>query len=134
MGENEALPEIYRLWALVHLAQKDLASALEAVKHSLDQVRQFGLEMDEGAGLRVLGQVQWALGFQTEALASFEQSLVLLTSADEPYEAACTNLAWGSSLLSGNERERGLALLHSAEDAFQELGAMREVEAVRKLL
>jgi len=133
VGENEAMPEIYRLWALVHLAQNDPASALEAANHSLDQARQYELEMDEGVGLRVLGQVQLALGQQKEALASLEQSLALLESAGEPYEAACTNLVWGDCLLSVKERERGLVLLKAAEDVFEKLGALRDVEAVKKL-
>ncbi len=103
LGENEALPEIYRLWALVRLAQNDPAAALEAAEHALVLAREYELVMDEGAGLRVLGQVQLALGRKAEAQISFEKSLALLEGLD-PYEAGLTREAMNAGQPTTSKR------------------------------
>jgi len=121
-GDVEALPEIYRLWAQVRLADHDPDGALDWAKRALAQARDLEMETDQGVGLRVLGQVQLALGRKAEAVDCFAQSLAFLDGHD-PYETARTRAAWGASLLDGSDRERGLELLRDAQTAFVQLGA-----------
>ena len=67
---REQLPETYRYWALVRLAQTRSAEALAFAEQSVSLAREFESYQDEGTGLRVLGQAQWANG-QREVALSF---------------------------------------------------------------
>ena len=120
-GQAEALPEIYRSQALLRLERGDLAEALSYANLALEQARHAQSDIDEGIGLRVLGQVQLASSHLLDALASFEQSLKLLENRD-PYEAARTKMVWGECLLYGPEPGNGERLLREAQEAFQRLG------------
>ena len=131
-GQAEALPEIYRTHALAHLDQGNLDEALGYANLALEQARGAQSNVDEGIGLRVLGQVQVANGKMQEALASFEQSLKLLENRD-PYEAARTQMTWGECLLYGAESQKGERLLREAKAVLQRLGAKEELDAMKKL-
>jgi len=129
-GQAEALPEIYRNLALVHLEQGDQEDAASYAHRALEQARQVQSDIDEGIGLRVLGQIQIACAQMPEALESFEQSLKVLESRN-PYESACTKMVWGECLLYGADADKGQRLLGEARDTFQKLGAQKELEMLR---
>ena len=119
-------PEIYRHWALVRLAQQRPHEALTFAERSVSTARQFQSYHDEGSGLRVLGQAQWANGRIEEAWASFEASLSILAGRD-PYETARTQVAWAKCLRLQGNTERSATLLQEARATFLQLGAQRDL-------
>lgn len=121
-GVREQLPETYRYRALLRLAQDRRAEALADAGQSVALAREFQSLTDEGIGLRVLGQAQWANDRREAALSSFETSWTMLTGR-EPYEAARTQAEWGQCLAVVGESERGDALLREARETFERLGA-----------
>ena len=99
----------------------------------MDLARELGLESEEGASLRVVGQTLLA-GSQTEAaLAAFERSLALLADHD-PYESARTQVQWGLAFMAGPDPARGTPMLRKARATFEELGARRDLAAVDAIL
>jgi tetratricopeptide (TPR) repeat protein len=125
-GVRDQLPETYRNWALVRLGQWRLQEALAYAEQSVSQAQEFQSYSDEGTGLRVLGQVQWANSHTEEALASFEKSLAVLADRD-PYETARTKVEWAKCLRSQDDPERSTLLLQEARATFQQLGAQRDL-------
>ena len=125
-GVREQLPETYRYWALVRLAQRRPQEALAYAKQSLDLAYEFESAADKGIGLRVQGQAQWANHQRGEALDSFEKSLAILADRD-PYESARTKVEWAKCLRAERNVEQSTALLQQAKSAFEKLGAQRDL-------
>ncbi|HEU4324384.1 MAG TPA: hypothetical protein VFS21_14620 [Roseiflexaceae bacterium] len=117
------LPEIYRNRALLRLAQGDPVCAQNDAEQALECSRALGDPLAEGACLRVWAQTLLAAGQRLEALDALAQSATLL--ADDPYEQACTQAAWGSALLPDNTAQ-AYALLATARQTFAQLGARRD--------
>jgi tetratricopeptide (TPR) repeat protein len=125
-GVREQLPETYRYWALVRLAQESPHKALTCAEQSVSLAYELESSIDQGIGLRVLGQVQWTNSRPEEALASFEKSLAILADRD-PYEAARAKVEWAKCLRSQGDTERSTLLLQEARATFQQLGAQRDL-------
>ena len=123
---KDQLPEIYRHWAVLSLAQGNLPAAQEALERSLQMAQEIGMPGEEGMSLRIVAQTQNAAGQPELAWASFARSLDLL--ADNPYEAARTQAAWGQALLAQGQRDGGQARLDLARATFEQLGARRDLE------
>jgi tetratricopeptide (TPR) repeat protein len=130
-GVREQLPETYRYWALVRLAQGQPTEAMACAEQSVSLAREFQSYNDEGTGLRVLGQMQWANGQREAALASFEKSLQVLGDRD-PYEAARTKVEWAKCLKSNGDAEQSATLSQVAQSAFRKLGARRDLANLEK--
>jgi tetratricopeptide (TPR) repeat protein len=126
------LPEIYRGWAVLKLAVGQLEAALERAEGSLRVARELEAGLEEGMSLRVVGQALLANDQTKAAFRAFEQSLSLLEGQD-PYEAARTRAQWGLALISRDADEAG-RLLEKAQATFEELGAMRDLAAVKETL
>jgi tetratricopeptide (TPR) repeat protein len=126
------LTEIHRYWAQVHLARSQLQAALEDVEQSLRVARELGNASEEGLGIRVQGQILIAAGQITEALAAFEQSLILLAS--DPYETARTKVQLGRVRRDGRDVEVGTRLLQEAQATLARLGARRDLAEAEQLL
>lgn len=120
LQSQDQLPEIYRHWAHVYVAQRTPQRALEQIEHALHWSRKLELDLETGKNLRVLAQIVIAEGQLDQALAAFEESLLLVVR--DPYEAARTKAAWGQALLDGTEAERGRTLIAEAQVVFQKLG------------
>jgi tetratricopeptide (TPR) repeat protein len=115
------LPEIYRVWAELALLTDRFPAALDHARRSIHLAESVGEPLEQGMGLRVLGQVLAASEQPDRALASFEQSLSLVEK--DPYQMARTRMHYGLTLVSGGSRTRGETLLEQARAAFQGLGA-----------
>ena len=133
MSSREQLPEIYRGWAQVRLAQGQIDRAREDAERSVKLAHELGLENEEGMSLRILGQTLLACGRQESALTAFEQSLSILAGRD-PYEAARTQTQWGLALRAKGDVPRGIALLQAARATLEKLGARRDLAAVDAFL
>ncbi|MFW9894021.1 MAG: tetratricopeptide repeat protein, partial [Candidatus Thorarchaeota archaeon] len=132
MDSKYQLPEIYRGWARVQLANGQSGGALVNAERAVSLARDLGMDLEEGVGLRVLGQTLIANGQANPGVGALKQSLALL--ADDPYEVARSKTEWGRYLLSDTDWEYGETLLQEARTTFQELSAKRDLATVDKLL
>ena len=104
----------------------------------MNLARELGMELEEGMSQRILGQALLANEQPKPALSALERSLSLLADQD-PYEAARTKIQWGQVLVSGLEvpcssSGQGTAMLQEAREAFEKLGAKRDLATVNGLL
>jgi len=127
------LPEIYRGWAQVRLGHGHAEAARADAERAVRLARELEASLDEGMGLRVLGQALLASGQHEQAMTAFAQSLALLGDTD-PYEAARTRAQWGLALMSAGDCVRGTSLLQAARTTFQALGAKQDWAAVDERL
>lgn len=125
--------EIAALWAQIYLQRGDPQRALAYAQQAVNNAHGLGLKAEEGKFLRVFGQVQTANQQREQAVAAMEQSLALLADHD-PYEAACTQMAWGQTLLLNGAMAQGQGLLQKAITVFRELGAKRDLLAAEQYL
>ena len=123
--------EVLTSQAQLELARGEAATSLASVQRALELADELELEIEKGKALRVLGQVQVALGDTGAGLAAFALSLELL--ADEPYEAARTQAAWGTVLRATGDG-LGVTLLETACQTFADLGAQRDHDGANALL
>jgi tetratricopeptide (TPR) repeat protein len=118
-------PELHRLRAQLLLAQEEPVAAQVAIQESLRLAREMRMARDEGIALGILGQVLTAVGATADADDAFRRSLELL--ADEPYEQARTQMAWGLAQQQGGATMAGNELLAAAAQCFAQLGAQRDL-------
>jgi tetratricopeptide (TPR) repeat protein len=147
---NTQLPDIYRVWAEVRLAQGAPGEALRYARSSLSSAREQGMKEEEGVSLRVLGATLLAQGEREAALEAFRESLALLVGAPvprpidvpealdlqecaDPYEAARTAARYGHALRSSDPIP-GRALIEAARAEFARLGATRDLGEAQELL
>jgi ATP/maltotriose-dependent transcriptional regulator MalT len=127
-----AFPEIYSIWAELHLARGESRDALLKAEKAVKLARELGDNLQQGASLRVLGQVWIQDGFQERAVNAFSESVDLL-SAQDAYEAALTKFQWGKALLAGPQSAEGRQLLEQSRLVFQQVGARRELIELEKI-
>jgi tetratricopeptide (TPR) repeat protein len=118
-------PELHRLRAQLLLAQGEPVAAQVAIQESLRLAREMSMARDEGIALGILGQVLAAVGATADADDAFRRSLELL--ADEPYEQARTQMAWGLAQQQAGAVTTGNELLVAAAQRFAQLGAQRDL-------
>jgi tetratricopeptide (TPR) repeat protein len=126
------LSELHRFWTQAHLAQGRTAPALDAAERALQQAREMDEPFEEGLSLRIHGQARGAAGQRDAALTAFERSLELL--ADDPYEAARTQVQLAAALRERGGAERARELFGEAQTIFARLGAQRDLAEVRMYL
>jgi tetratricopeptide (TPR) repeat protein len=132
-GIRDQLPETYRHWTLVRLAQGRSQEALAYAERSVSLAYELESTADQGIGLRNLGLAQWANHQHETAINSFAKSLAILADRD-PYESACTKVEWAKCLRSEGNVEQSTALLQQAKSAFEKLGAQRDLADLDGLL
>jgi tetratricopeptide (TPR) repeat protein len=133
MPLKSRLPEIYRLWAELRLAQGRIQEALTFAERAVTLAGELE-ELDpleKGTALRALGQALVAAGRAEPATIALEQSLQLLEDRDT-YEAARTKAHWGIAVLSGGDVDQGARLLQEARATFEELGAKPDSAATAR--
>lgn len=116
-------PELHRLRAQLLLAQGERVAAHTAIQESLRLAREMRMVRDEGIALGIWGQLLAAEGATDDADDAFRRSLELL--ADEPYEKARTQMAWGLAQQRAGDEAAGRDLLDAARQTFTQLGAQR---------
>ncbi len=126
------LVELAYLHALVALAQGCLTQAHAHVDTALQLATELASVVEAAIAHRVRGEIWAAAGESTLAVAAFAESLTHLTDRD-PYEAACTQLAWGRVLISTGDIAQGNALLQQAQPTLHRLGARRELGEIALL-
>jgi ATP/maltotriose-dependent transcriptional regulator MalT len=133
MGADGNLPEIYSIWAEIKIAAEDYPAALEYAQTSVEKARELGEEIEQGIGLRTMGQVLFHLKENQRAIELFKESLSVLEK-QEPYEAARTKAFLGQTLLKSSDPVNGKAMLVEARTTFEALGAKRDLIKLEKPL
>jgi len=121
-GAQSKLPDIYRAFALLKLAQGQPKAAAKEARLSIAFAQKQKMIPEEGSSRRVLGQALAAMGQHAAAWTEFNRSRDLLADTDV-YEAARTIAAWGCALLSAGDQAHGATLLAKARATFERLGA-----------
>lgn len=120
------LPEACRRLAEIRLAQGQIAEAQASIERSLAAARALALTSEEGASLRVQGEIFTTVGQPTAAAESLAQSLALLAD-QSPYEAARTQVALSAHLRMQGDIEQADILRQQAASTFARLGAMADL-------
>jgi tetratricopeptide (TPR) repeat protein len=115
--------------AEIALAKGHHRLALDHAEQSIRLAREQGETLDEGASLRILGQVLRSTDQRSEAIAALSQSLELLEEKS-PYEAARSKVQLGWALRTDGDRQRGEKLLQEARSTFADLGARHDLDLV----
>ncbi|MEM7028412.1 MAG: protein kinase [Chloroflexota bacterium] len=119
------LPEIYSARAELALAQGDLQQGLNYAQQAYGVSDDLQMTLEKGKSLRILAQLQQALGNHQQAQTNLAESLALLETQDR-YEAALTKKVLGQYWLQ-DDRSTALKWLTEARETFVELGAKRDL-------
>jgi tetratricopeptide (TPR) repeat protein len=134
LGARSYSPIVHRHQASSYLALEDLETAEEFALRSLTIARELSMVRDEGAALRVLGEIFRAKGSLTQSVEYLEQSLVIFREAEIQYEEARVlfELArvWGVDGKADLIREA----LSTAAEIFTSLGAKHDLQKTEELL
>jgi tetratricopeptide (TPR) repeat protein len=135
IGTRLFLPEIYHWQALLHLARREHQEALALAGRAYELARELKDRNEEGATLRVLGQIYAALGQPQQAIERLSASLVCFTELKSTYQAAQTRLQLGLVYLEqADTREQGRGLLDQARTLFAGLGAQWDLAQTEKAI
>jgi tetratricopeptide (TPR) repeat protein len=126
------LPDIYSLWAELHLATGESRDALRKAQKAVKLAQELGDNLQQGASLRVLGQVLSHDGLLKQTENAFSESVALIGTEDL-YEAALTKFQWGKALLDSPEASKGRLLLEESRLVFQQVGAKHELIKLIKI-
>ncbi len=130
---RDLLPELYGLFAELHLKQNDLAAAERDGQQSIDLAREMAMPREEGHNLRIMGEValmQLKIG---QAEKYLQESFALLAQADDEYESARTQLAIAQLCLVQQKIDEGLSLLDKCASTFERLQANLDLAFVQKV-
>jgi len=139
LPECEAQRQVWMMvWlqmALAHLslARGETAAALTAARRAADSAEQSHYRLEQGAALRVLGQVYEAVDDRDAADASFRHSLEVLEAIQSRPELGQTLLAYGR-FRSRDDEASGRALIERALGLFEEIDATGWIEEARGAL
>ncbi len=117
--------------AELRLARGDGAGALTAARRAADIAEQSHFRLEQGAVLRVLGQVCESLDDRAAAATRFHRSLELLEAIQSRPELAQTLLAYGR-FRAREDVAAGRAMIEQALAMFEEMGATGWVEEARR--
>jgi len=125
-------------YAQIALAEVNLAAgradrALNDGCQGLQLAQQVHAGLEEGAALRVIGQIHTALGNRSEADAAFRRSLEVLEEIQSPPELAQTLLAFGR-FRRGDNALQDRAMIERALALFEEMNATGWIEEARAAL
>jgi tetratricopeptide (TPR) repeat protein len=128
--ETDWASEILRLQSKIALQNHDLNQARTLIDQSFGQVHH---RKEEGVCWRAKGELLFAVGDTSQAIAAYEQSLALLSGESE-YELARTQLTLGQLYWECNLKEKARVLLEDSLSTFEGLGAKRDVGIIKPLL
>jgi tetratricopeptide (TPR) repeat protein len=132
-GHRAPLPELRRHWAEATLLAGNLPEAeaqarqAQALAHELEDLT------EEGASLRVLGEVAAARQKLDQAESYLSQGIAILEQAEEIYETARTQLALATTCLAQGKVDATRAALAQCLSVFERLGAALDLEEARAL-
>jgi class 3 adenylate cyclase/tetratricopeptide (TPR) repeat protein len=127
------LPELHRHFATVALIAGEPDKAKRHIQQALQLARKLTMRAEEGAALRVLGEVNTAQGAFDAAAEQLLQSVAVLEEVGDEYERARSQLSLAQSYVSKGEPQAGLEHLEACIATFDRLGAEMDLETARAL-
>ncbi len=133
LGDQRSLMRLFGLWCEVKLAAGELNGALEYANKEIEQAIELVEPISVGIGKRDRGKILTAMAHYDEAFAMFAESLTLFDD-DNLLDIALTKMEWGKALLISAENDKALQLLLEAQQEFQKLELLDEVEEINRLI
>jgi class 3 adenylate cyclase/tetratricopeptide (TPR) repeat protein len=133
IGGRGFLTIVHRRQAAAHLALGDLDTAEGLGLHSLELARELSMTQEEGAVLRVLGEIYRAKGQMTQAEEHLERSAEIFRDAGVQYEEARALYQLANVWLETEDSDRILPALDRAIGQFKILGAKVDLERAEAL-
>ena len=130
---RDLLPELYGLFAELHLRQNDLDSAEDYGQRSLELARELETPREEGYTLRIVGEIELARARLPEAERYFQASYMLLSKAGDNYERARTQLALVRLYAATDRAELARSGVAQAAEVFTRLGAQLDLPEAQRL-
>jgi serine/threonine-protein kinase len=130
-GTRNFLTESYTFAARLSVQAGDLEAAERHARKSVDLATRAGSSIDEGIGCRLLGAVLARRRDNTGAEAAFQRAHECLGGGADPYEDARTQVEQARHLSRRgrpDDAKRIAQLRDSARQAFEQLGAARDLE------
>jgi hypothetical protein len=135
---------MHRHLAEAALSTGDLHDTVAEAEQAAALARELNMRGEEGSALRVLGQAALGLSNLTQAEQYLSDSLGILLEVGDEYEAARTELALASLLISqyaigevlsysAAQYERGMEALKHCISTFERLGAQAELVQAESL-
>jgi tetratricopeptide (TPR) repeat protein len=130
---KDVLPELYGLFAELHLRRNDLDAAEREGQRSIELARELTMPREEGHNLRILGEIALSRGDLSRAEEYLQASYTLLREADDEYESARTQLTQSQLYLTQNRIEDGLKMLDQCSEIFARLQASLDLRTAESL-
>lgn len=130
---KDILPELYGLFAELHLKQSDLDAAERDGQRSIEVARELTMPREEGHNLRIMGEIALARGDIAGAEEYLQSSYAILSEADDEYECGRTQLILSELHLLQNQFEEGLKFLNQCSAIFERLQASLDLARVQFL-
>jgi tetratricopeptide (TPR) repeat protein len=133
LGGRGFLPIVYRYQAEAHLADGSLREAEDRAQASLELARSLAAVQEEGAALRILGQIYRQKGALGDAEQHLGRSIKIFQSAGIQYEEARGLYELAEVLYDGRTFAKGIPELEKAIEQFQSVGAAFDLSLAQAL-
>lgn len=124
---------LWGLWSDVKLASGDIDGALESAEQRYILAVKLEEVVSQGISLAYLGKTLAAKEEYEQAFVKFSESLVLIGEG-YPFAMALAKKDFGQALLAAGRATEGVQLLIEAQELFQTVDTVDEVEKINDLL
>jgi len=111
-----------RMLALVAWREGDLQAAAERFSHALDAYRAIGDQQSFARASISIANISWMRGLREQAIAGYQDSLVLARAGGLKHEIAMALQGLGHAALVEDDRARADSLLRESLELFRDLG------------
>jgi len=133
VDSRDFLPELFRHMAICHQVERDWEQARSVADQSLQASRDLQMRSEEGITLRLIAELDAALGKPQEAIAHLRESIAILEKGDVQYEVAKSRLTLARVLRAQGDAGEVAALLDQCVAVFQQLDVLPELRAALQL-
>jgi class 3 adenylate cyclase/tetratricopeptide (TPR) repeat protein len=130
---RDFLPELRRHQAEAEALAGDLDEARRLGEQALSLARELAMRGEEGASLRVLGEIATAQQRHTEAEAILSESIAIQAQLGDEYETARSRLSLAETWATQGKRGEAHDLLTQCLPVFERLQAALDLAAARRI-
>ncbi len=134
IGDMHGVMLTHLILAEFHFHQGGLEQAKEYIELAHGRLQEEKSLFLSGVIQRLTGKLEAASGRLAEARQHIAQSISIFTTTDIPYEVAKSHYAMGELLAQSLDANDAKTHLSQAEEIFENLGAIPDLEAVKKTL
>jgi len=130
---REFLPELWRHQAEASLIAYEYSLAEKQINESLKLSRELKMRNEEGMNFRIAGRIALSQFKMEEAIMALQQSVSILTEAEEEYELALSQYWLAVAFVAIDTVEQAMPLLDQAEETFNRLEAVHDLTNLHNL-